>query len=47
MVITGIVVAVSATALALNLMLKVVDATGRAAVDERGEGSGQSTSDRG
>jgi multicomponent Na+:H+ antiporter subunit C len=33
MVITGIVVAVSATALALNLMLKVVDATGQARVD--------------
>ncbi len=29
MVITGIVVAVSATALALNLMLKVIHATGR------------------
>jgi multicomponent Na+:H+ antiporter subunit C len=33
MVITGIVVAVSATALALNLMLKVFTATGRARLD--------------
>jgi len=33
MVITGIVVAVSASALALNLMLKVVDATGSATLD--------------
>lgn len=33
MVITGIVVAVSATALALNLMLKVVDSTGSARLD--------------
>lgn len=34
MVITGIVVAVSASALALNLMLKVADATGQPALDE-------------
>ena len=34
MVITGIVVAVSASALALNLMLKVADATGQPAFDE-------------
>lgn len=34
MVITGIVVAVSATALALNLMLKVADATGRDRLDD-------------
>lgn len=33
MVITGIVVAVSATALALNLMLKVADASGRPTLD--------------
>jgi multicomponent Na+:H+ antiporter subunit C len=33
MVITGIVVAVSATALALNLMLKVVNGTGSARLD--------------
>ncbi|MEE4110375.1 MAG: NADH-quinone oxidoreductase subunit K [Halieaceae bacterium] len=33
MVITGIVVAVSATAFALNLMLKLVHATGRAVLD--------------
>jgi len=33
MVITGIVVAVSATALALNLVLKVIQATGRATFD--------------
>jgi len=43
MVITGIVVAVSATALALNLMLKVVDTTARTALDSqrrRGRKSG-------
>lgn len=34
MVITGIVVAVSATALALNLMLKVAHASGRTAFDD-------------
>jgi multicomponent Na+:H+ antiporter subunit C len=39
MVITGIVVAVSATALALNLMLKVVDATGRATLDGDEDGA--------
>jgi multicomponent Na+:H+ antiporter subunit C len=39
MVITGIVVAVSATALALNLMLKVVDITGAAALDEGRDGT--------
>ena len=38
MVITGIVVAVSATALALNLMLKLTAETGRAELDDnRGE----------
>jgi hypothetical protein len=42
MVITGIVVAVSATALALNLMLKVVDATGRATLDGDGDEDGAS-----
>lgn len=36
MVITGIVVAVSATALALNLMLKVVRATGWTGFDRGG-----------
>jgi multisubunit Na+/H+ antiporter MnhC subunit len=35
-VITGIVVAVSASALALNLMLKVVDGTGSATLDADG-----------
>ena len=34
MVITGIVVAISATALALTLMLKLVKETGRAALDD-------------
>ena len=38
MVITGIVVAVSATALALNQMLKVAHATGRATLDDRDDG---------
>ena len=36
MVITGIVVAVSATALALGLMLKVKDATGHAGLPDQG-----------
>ncbi len=38
MVITGIVVAVSATALALGLMLKVKAATGRAALPDQRRG---------
>lgn len=38
MVITGIVVAVSATALALRLMLRVVQATGAARLPDAGDG---------
>lgn len=38
MVITGIVVAVSATALALGLMLKVKNATGRAELPDQSQG---------
>ncbi|MCW8891240.1 MAG: cation:proton antiporter subunit C [Sedimenticola sp.] len=37
MVITGIVVAVSATALALTLMLKLVEASGSAVLDDASE----------